>query len=337
MSLPAAIQKQVEDADRIQAALAGTPEPTPTEDSPAPAAAEDSTPTPTGDTAKQPEASPPAEPRPKKSFDKDDEDTWRQRYFGLQGVFNAQVPSLQQQVRDLTSRLVAAEAQIQAPTAAEPKATQRVTEKDVEAFGSDLIDVIDRKAQEVVERQAAAYEGRIAELEQALVKAKAQIGDVTQTQAQTAKERFFAHLDTNVPSWNDMQGTSEAQAWLGTKVPGTQWTWDDVLKDAAANHDGQRAVEVFTQFQRQHPQFAPQQSSAPSKSRQELQRQVAPAKSSSASAPSQSANTKRVFTSAEYGSEMNKVVRLNMQGRYDEAKRIESELDAAMAEGRIRP
>jgi len=337
VSLPAAIQKQVEEAERIQAALAGTPEPAPTESEPAPAAAEDSTPTPTGESTEKPTTQPPAELRPKKSFDKDDDDTWRQRYFGLQGVFNAQVPALQQQVKDLAARLAAAEAQARqpTPTAAEKTATPRVTEKDVEAFGSDLIDVIDRKAQEVVERQATAYEGRIAELEQALAKANAQLGNVTQTQVQNSKERFFAHLDSKVPNWNEVQGTSEAQEWLGTKVPGTQWTWDDVLKDAAANHDGTRAVEVFNQLLKAYPQFAPPAGNTKSGSR-ELQRQVAPAKSSSASAPSPS-GTKRIFTAAEFGSEMDKVIRLNMQGKYDEAKRIESELNAAMADGRIRP
>jgi hypothetical protein len=109
------------------------------------------------------------------------------------------------------------------------------------------------------------------------------------------------------------------------------------LKDAARRGSAQKAAEIFKQFLMAHPELDHnRQAAAKARTSQELQRQVAPARSSAAPAPT-AAGQKRVYTSQEFENETLRVIRLSKQGKFDEAGRIEADLNAAMAEGRVRP
>jgi hypothetical protein len=280
---------------------------------------------------------------PPKAESKDESvEVWKARYNSLRGLFEQQVPMLQQRVKELATEL---ETVRKAPPVAPSKTpdpalsqpgTTRVTEKDVETFGGDLIDLVARKSQEVAESVAAQYQNRIDQLEQALAKATGTVQQVAQTQVQSAKERFFTTLDSQLPGWAELQATDACQAWLGEPIPGTDATWEDALKQAAAQANPTKALSVFRQFLKEHPQL--DQSAAASTAQQtarDVQRQVAPPKSkgNAPAAPSQ----KRVWTSSEYEAETRKLINLQKRGLYEQAAQIENELNAAMAEGRIAP
>lgn len=264
--------------------------------------------------------------------------TWRQRFQSLQGQFNSQMPALQQQVAQLTEFADQLQAKLKEQKTAsqpEPEQSQLVTTKDVEAFGEDLVDLARRIAKEEFGRRESKYIKQIEALEGQLTKAEDQVGEVVQSQAKTAQDRFFENLSTTVPSWEQVQATDDCQTWLATRIPGSQSTWNDALLNAANRRDVQSVKEVFDTFFEKYPSHNPsakkqQQSSA----RQELNRQVAPGKSTASNPSSQ---TGRVYTSADYIAESNRIVRLSQQGKHDQAMQLQSELDAAQTEGRIRP
>lgn len=333
--LPKHIAAQVAEADALETALAepgqqgseqqeaGSPDPAVTEQNASPAEVE------------QHRSDPPKADR------EDSVDVWKARYHSLRGLFEQQVPTLQQRVKELASELETVRKGATTPSktpdpALQPSGTKRVTEKDVETFGGDLIDLVDRKAQEVVEKVAGQYEAKIAQLENALAKATGTVQQVQESQVQNARERFFVTLDSQLPGWNELQASDACQAWLGETIPGTDATWDDALKQAATQANAAKALSVFRQFLKENPQLdSTRQAAAQAQAQKDVQRQVAPprAKGASPSAPAQ----KRVWSSAEYEAETRKLINLQKKGRFDEAAQIEVELNAAMAEGRIAP
>ena len=278
---------------------------------------------------------------PPKADREESVDVWKARYNSLRGLFEQQVPHLQQRVKELATELEAVRRAQPAPSktpdpALQQTGTKRVTEKDVETFGGDLIDLVDRKAQEVVEKVAGQYEARITQLQEALAQATGQVQQVQQSQVQTARERFFTTLDSQLPGWNELQASDACQAWLGETIPGTDATWDDALKQAAAQANAAKAMSVFRQFLKEHPELdSSRQATTQAQTQREVQRQVAPpkAKGSAPAAPAQ----KRIWSSAEYEVETRKLINLQKKGRFEEAAQIETELNAAMAEGRIAP
>ena len=294
--------------------------------------------TPPGDTPAPAPAPAPAEP-PKPADD--DSGTWRQRYLSLQGQYNSQVPALQQQVQTLTESVAQLTQQLKTKEAPPPESAPEadlVTSKDVEAFGEDLVDLARRIAKDEFGKRESKYIKQIEALQGQLAEAKGQVGEVVESTAKSANERFFETLDARLPGWDKVQATAECQEWLGTRIPGTAATWDLALKEAAGRRDVQTALEVFDAFFAKHPTLNPKAepapAPAPTPAKQELERQVAPSKST-ASAPS--AGSKRVYTGADYTSESNRLMRLMQQGKAEEAGRLEAELNAALAEGRVTP
>jgi hypothetical protein len=322
MALPKAVQKQAEDVaaydKAIEEAAAAAQPQQPEGEEPAPQ------PTlqvvePPASTAPAP-ATPPVEPRR--------DDGWEQKYRTLQGMFAHETQQLRDALRQATERIDALQKQHPA-TPPEPKA-KLVTEKDAEAFGADLVDMARRVAREEFGDREEAYIERINTLTAQLTQ---QVGQVRETQQATSRDSFFGNLAAAFPNWEAVQASEACQKWLGSKVPGANFLWNDVLVDAAEKLDAARAIEVFTAFTATQPR-APQPAPAAAGRRSELSRQVTPAKSGGpASVPSE----KRTYTAKEYEAESMQIVRLMKAGRHDEATVIENELNAALLEGRLKP
>ena len=268
----------------------------------------------------------------------DDASLWRQRYQSLQGQFNSQVPALQQQVRQLTDTVGSLTEKLEKQVVQPPNVDEQielVTKTDVDAFGEDLVDLARRIAKEEFGKRESKYLQQIDALEGKLTEATGQVGEVQQTQAAATTERFFENLNQQLPTWEKIQSTTECQDWLGTRIPGVNLTWNQALLDAANSRNVSAVMEVFNAFFERYPAYDPKtQGQTQTSARQELNRQVAPSKSSASSPQS---TQKRVYTAREYEQESMKIMRLMQQGKKEDVRRLEAELDAAAAEGRIRP
>lgn len=273
----------------------------------------------------------------------DPEPTWRQRYLSLQGQFNKLVPALQGEVSDLKGMVADLQVQLQKAQTASPApapepavSEELVTKQDVEVFGEDLVNLARRVAKEESGKREGTLRQQISELQSQLAEAKGQVGEVAQNQALTAQQRFFKDLQRALPTWETVQATSECQAWLATRIPGTPATWDQALKDAAGRRDVDAVMEVFSTFFDKHPALnpnAPAPAKPTSSTARELERQVAPTRTAASAQP----QAKTVYSAAEYERESMRLVRLMREGKRDESVQLQAELDAALAEGRIRP
>lgn len=334
MGLPAQIQQQLDAADALQKQLAQPPV---AEVADGTSAANDGSESKEAPTSAEPAtpSAPPAEPKT------DELAQLEQRYKSLQGMWqsaNARLQKAEAQNAELAEKLELAIKKLETVEPGKPaeQTSSLVTDKDAEAFGTDLIDLARRVAKEQFGEERKQMLGTIEELKQRLVAQDQKLGSVAQTQADSAQDRFYNELDTKLAAWEQIQATPECQQWLQSRVPGTRYTWNQALISAAQEFDSARALEVFETFLTLNPKLDPRKPApAPQQSNKaELQRQVAPSKSAAATA---TPTGKKVYSAAEFNAEMNKVIALGKQRQYDDATALENELNAALAEGRVTP
>ena len=318
MSLPKAIQQPVEAADAMVAQMNGQPpngDPAPNPD-PQP-------PQPAADPAPQPSVSPEPQPQPAVP-----EETWQAKFFTLKGKYDAEVPRLHAQVKELNTQvqqlITEAAVRAQAPAPAQEPAKSLITEHDKEAFGSDLLDLIDR----ATEAKIAGFRDRESQLQAEIAELKGKVGRVDETVGSSTKELFLERLAKQVPDWEVLNVDQGFLAWLAEVDPVYGLPRQAALNSAYEALDAGRTAAIFKQYK---AMTAPQQTQ---QNKPNLQSQVAPTRSRTSPAPATSAGDKRVFTQGDIAQFYDEWRR----GLIDEAEavRIEQEIAAASVEGRIR-
>ena len=318
MSLPRAVQQQVEDADALVAQLNGTQPVNP--DTGEPIATE-----PQPEPEPQPQnVSPEPEAKPAVS-----EETWEQKYHTLKGKFDAEVPRLYAQVREMNSQIgqlttdlaTAKAVQAQPVPASTPSL---ITEQDKEAFGSDLIDLIER----ATEAKLAGSRSLEAKLTAEIAELKGKLGNVTERQVVSDKDRYESALTTAVPDWQALNVDQGFLNWLAEVDPVYGMPRQYALTNAYEALDAHRTATIFNQYKKS---VAP---AAPSSNRPNLQSQVAPTRSRTSPAPTNPNVDKRVYSQQDIDAFYAEWRR----GMIDEAEavQIEKDIHAATTEGRIR-
>jgi hypothetical protein len=318
MALPRAIQAQVEQAEATLAAYA------------APVEAQPAAPEPIEVTASPSEVPAPApEPQPTQAPPMTSEETWEHKFRSLQGLFNQQVPMLQGQVKDLTKRLEQAIGTLEqakaAPKPQEP-APHTVDPKDVESFGADLVDMVNRIADSRFGGVAQQVEAKFGELQRMLGSVEQRLEGTTQTVAVSAEQTFFDKLTKQVPDWEQINANPAFLAWLADSDPVYGVPRQRALDSAREQLDVGRIVNVFRAF-------SPATTVAPVV-RNPVDRQVSP-KAGAANAP-QTVQPKTMYSQKQISDFYNDMARGKYRGREAEASAIEQSVNSAIAEGRVR-
>ena len=247
--------------------------------------------------------------------------------YGLNQQQAQQLHELRSQVSTLTTEIANLKTQPE-PKSADPL----VTDKDVETFGSDLIDLQERVAKKTLAEARAEFKGIIDQQAEYIKQLEAKVGVVDQQVAASAQDRFYDALAKQVPDWEQVNGDQRFLEWLGEVDNMTGVARQAYLDDAANRMDLARVVAIFSAFKQSvapAQQAQPQSQQAQSR-KQELERQVAPSKSK-ASAPTETG--KRIWTKAEFERAMDPRYTKHMSA--DEAAKLEAELDLAVVEGRV--
>jgi len=318
MALPAAIQAQVDRADALLAEANAVPTAPPTPDPVDPSQTAPAV------------VAPPVEQQAQAPTQQPQADVvWERKFKSLQGTFNKEVPALRAQVKDLTARLEQTAAQIEASKAKpEPIAQKPVADpKDVENFGEDLVDMVHRTTESVFSRVAQRVDTEFAKIVERILALEQQVAGTVQTVAVSAEDRFFELLARSVPDWETTNTSQDFLDWLEEIDPVYGLARKAALTHARQNLDAQRAISIFTAFAGVKPSQPPVQANR-------VDRQVSP-RASAASAPP-TLTAKPVIAQAEFVRFYDDVRRGKYRGAEAEAARIEAELNAAMAEGRVR-
>lgn len=326
MSLPRRISELDAEASRLQAQLSGA----------SPQAQEPQTPPQTTQDSEggQPVAAqvqPATGPEPTTpSTPPSDDQAWERRYRTIQGKYNAEVPRLTADLKDLRNQLATALTEIDRIKALKAEASQSqqplVTDKDVEAFGSDLIDVIDRKAREVAGNMVST---RMRELETENSRLKEQLTGVSERQVTNDRRTYFMELARMVPDYEALNVDQGFMDWLAEVDPLSGASRQDYLTSAWNAFDASRTAALFNTYKETLARPAPV-----SQPKQQLQRQVAPGTSKASSAAPTPASAK-IWTVGEIEQFYHNVRRGQFHGKDAERVSIEAEIDQAVAEGRV--
>ena len=257
-----------------------------------------------------------------------EEETFKQKYATLLGKYDAEVPRLHQQVRELNGEL----GQIRKDIAAKPveptKSKEKVsfvTDEDRAEYGEELLDVQRRVAQEVsqdyedrLERQDAV----IAKLQEKLASTGSQVGEMD----------FSQRLQQAVPDWSQIDNDERWVAWLNEHDPMLRGQ-RRVLAQAAFDNGDVDAVSDYVKLWKTslgEPDVAKQNRKT------ELEKQVAPNRSANSTRTQSAAQNSKIYSTREVDNAWTKVRTLNTRGQYAEAEKLEAELTVAYMEGRVR-
>lgn len=316
--LPRAIRMQAEQARQIEEQLAApaeapAPEPAPEHTAAAPAPAEPSAPAPADEVAKL----------------REENARLQQRARTADGMLQAEMRQLREQMATQSATVTRLNEQLQTAQAAlDKKASEGVAldQKDIEAFGSELVEMVRRQADAIVRQTAQEQLGdvvkRITDLESA-------IGGVRQEVAVTAEQQFIRDMDVAVPNWRAVNEDPKFIAWLAEVDPVYGVARQQALHRAHAQLDGPRAGKIFQTYLATLPAPKP---SAPDG----LQAQVSPSKTGAADAPATA--DKRMYRMTDYEQLQQQIDRALRRGDHAEVARLqaqEAEFDKALAEGRL--
>lgn len=320
MALPKQVQDQLKEIEALEKQLAGDPEPSPEpetdpEQSPDPAPAEPT----------EPISESKPEQKPRETTSEVPEETWQQKYRTLKGMYDAEVPRLHAQVKELNAALMQIRQQMEArPTApTQPQQYQQnslVTEDDVEAFGKDLIEVQRKVAREVAmefKAELNTLKMENEQLRQQMYQTGAQMGEVT----------FEQRLSQRVPNWAQLNNDPNWVAWLDE--------FDPILRaprraaaQAAYNANDADGVAYYVKL------FTEQAAAPVQDTRQaELERQIQPTRTATSQAPVSQKG--KIYSTRDIEKMFLKMKDLSVAHKYDEAKKLEAEIDAAYMEGRV--
>lgn len=270
--------------------------------------------------APQPEVEAPAPVAPPKQVDE-----YEARYKTLQGIFNKTVPELQGRVKDLESNLSDAVARLNRASAEKEQApTPTVAEpKDVDNFGSDLVEMVQRVAQSHLAHAAQVIDAKVAEIDQKIAALAQQLSGTTQAVAVNVENAFFERLTKALPEWESINADPGFLAWLAEEDPVHGVARQHALNEAQKQLNSERALAVFRAYAgpaKAAPKVDP------------LEKQMSPRSASSAEPV---AAEKTTVSQAQITTFYNEVRQGRYRGNEAEAARIEQIINTALAEGRV--
>jgi len=350
-ALPKAVQKQIEEANRLAEQLNKTrlDGQAPPPEGQAPPANDQGAPPPaaSGEPAK-PAETPPAAPAPSEG--------WEQKYKVLQGKYNAEVPRLQRTVHEQSTAIAELRQQLTAtqtmlaslgqrqgaaPAAAAPAPAgtgKLVKDEEVREYGEDLTDYIRRVAQDAV---LPRVNEQIQPMKQQVEQVRSVAGQVMQRSAQTDQEKMFALLDAQVEGWQQQNEDGQFLEWLQLPDTYSGMKRMDLLKQAYERFDGPRVVAFFKGYRNEHAVVTPPAAAAaPAQAapQRKLEDFVAPGTARVGATGAQDGAGKRIWTQAEIKQFYDEC----SAGKYrtpsgqERKKQIEADIFAASREGRVR-
>lgn len=238
-------------------------------------------------------------------------DPWENKYKVLAGKYSAEVPQLAAERRELRHKVQQLEKELERAKNA-PAPERLVKDEEIAEYGENLVDLIRRAAREEVASKDAEIE---------ILRAKLESFE-HQSQKNTVVD-FYTRLGQLVPDWVAVNENKSFHKWLAERDELTGIERQEILAQAEAEKSPERVAAFFNAFKKQT-------NSAVAQANQRLATQVAPASDVSDGPPP----GKRTWTRSAIA-DFYRQVRLG-QIAEDKALAIESEIQLASIEGRVR-
>lgn len=219
-----------------------------------------------------------------------------------------------------------------APVAPPAPPTRLVTEEEENNFGTEMLDVIGRRARETISPELAELRAMMAGIEQKLT-------GTAEAQKQTSRQSMLGKLNSDLPEWKQINVQPEFKAWLALPDPYFGVSRLGALKTAFEQNDTARVLNFFNGFVSElaasTPANDPEIISPAPPARPSLETLAAPGRARSSAQPTAPAE-KQIITTADIDAFYAAVRKGLYNGREAEKLSLEQELFAAQREGRVR-
>jgi len=272
------------------------------------------------------------EEEPEEKAEDDEEETWQQRYKSLKGMYDKDVPRLNQELRELKSEVFERLGQLSAKpdNADNPDVNADVMPENIKAFVEDMGEDYIANLNSYMEYMFGPM------LDKGLQPVADKVSDVEDATVKSAQKQFSDYLDTKVEGdWQSlMSGEDETfLEFLQTPDPSGLYTYGELIKLYNDNWDADKLATVLNTYMGADGGTGDEEAvkkSATKKAKKDTT--VAPNRKKHSSTPE--ANDARIWTQADI-KQFEKDDRMN---KYDdeESKAMWRDLMAAGIEGRIR-
>lgn len=249
---------------------------------------------------------------------------FEQAYKTLRGKYDAEVPRLHQQIRELNNALRELQTRLEEAEKRhkqeEQSSVSSVTEKDIEFYGAEMVDFIRRVSTEVVNKATDKLMKQMNERIDQLVN---NISNVQQTVTQSAMERFWSTVRSLVPDWDVVDNDPKWIEFLNSTPEFTTETYRDLAVKAIQAGDATKIANLV-KIWRGNSASTETKSAA-----SELKRQVSPSTTKAAVTPT----TQKIWTGKDYAYIFSRKAEQELDPKTLAAKQAEAQL--ALAEGRI--
>jgi hypothetical protein len=256
---------------------------------------------------------------------KTEDESFRARYEVLQGKYNAEVPRLNQELKQLKQMVFERLGNVEKP--AEPKV-------EVPAYEAELNQIREQYGDEFINAQRLIAKIEAEELlKQRLEPMQQSISSVEETQVQAAQENFKSYLGNAVKGdWESLWNGQDQKflEFLNNREPTSGLTYKQIVDYHNNNWDADGLASVMNHYlEGQQPKPKQEQPRQPNPAREAM---VAPSRSQATSAPANA--DKRIWTQ-DMIAQFQKDDRM---GKFDSdtSKVMWDDLLGAISDGRIR-
>jgi hypothetical protein len=198
-------------------------------------------PEPTGNTSEQPMAEGEATATEVTPPQSEPAENWEQKYKALKGKYDAEVPRMAADLREMRGQmdaLVAAQQRAaEKPKEPAPK-KDVVTEQDMTDYGEDLIAFIRKVADNAAEAAVNNLTPRLEQIQ----------GQVVQSAQKQATNTVYSKLDADIQDWRDINKSAEFLDWLAQKDAFAGDYRKNLLARAFEDGDAERVAAFFKGF-----------------------------------------------------------------------------------------
>ena len=167
-------------------------------------------------------------------------------FRNLERTLNADVVQRDRQIQELKNRIAA----LEKPAGPEPPKpldySTLLSPEDVEALEDEDLGP---KAMKIITALATQVATNVTKpLAESVSQTQETIKQNTNTVLQQRADAFFSKLNAAVPDWEDVNQNSDWNAWLLERVPGTDYTRQDIIDDAQKKLNPTNIINLLNDF-----------------------------------------------------------------------------------------
>lgn len=294
--------------------------------------------------APEPQAptTPPVTPTGNDSFGPVDSATaeeWRARFVSENGRYRAArntIKTHEQTIHGLQNIIDDMRLQLSSratPTPEPVTPATLITDKEREDFGTEMLDVVGRRAAEVITPELAQLRQQVADMAK-------QLQGTVQTVHTNTQERLMAALAQAVPNWEEINFDDKFKSWLALPDPYSGAIRQKLLNDAFEQKRTPQVIAFFKGFLSEEaaldPQPTPTVPAPVQPSKPGLEQFAAPGRARTPASGSPLPVEKPIIYTSQITAFYNLVRAGGYAGKEEEKDSLEREIFAAQKDGRVR-